>query len=91
VKQKTLLREFINNTQNSLKKYVETEIPTIRKELLELAPSVTDKVVRIKLTEVIKQLDFITKGRDVKDENVAALLGYYSLIAELRRLKNGKK
>ena len=90
-KQKVLLREYINNTQNSLKRYIESEIPTIRKELLSLSSIVTDKVVKIKLTEVIKQLDHLTKGRDVKDENVAALLGYYSLITELRRLSNEKK
>jgi len=90
-KQKALLREFINNSQNSLKKYIESELPIIRKELSDLAPTVTDKVVKIKLTEVIKQLDHLTKGRDVRDENVAALLGYYSLIDELRRLKNDKK
>jgi hypothetical protein len=90
-KQKALLREFINNTQNSLKKYIESEIPAVRKALVELAPTVTDKVVKIKLTEVIRQLDHLTKGRDVKDENVAALLGYYSLIDELGRLKNDKK
>jgi len=91
LKQKSLLREFINNTQNSLKKYIESEIPTIRKALTDLTPTVTDKVVKIKLTEVIKQLEHLTKGRDVKDENVAALLGYYSLIDELRRLSHGKK
>lgn len=90
-KQKALLREFINNAQNSLKKYIETEIPSVRKELTALAPTVTDRVVKIKLTEVTKQLDHLTKGRDVKDENVAALLGYYSLIDELRRLANEKK
>ncbi len=90
-KQKALLREFINNTQNSLKRYIESEIPSVRKELSELAPTVTDKVVKIKLTEVIKQLEHLTKGRDVKDENVAALLGYYSLIDELRRLANEKQ
>ena len=89
-KQKSLLREFINNSQNSLKKYIESEIPGVRKELISLAPTVTDRVVKIKLTEVIKQLDHLTKGRDVKDENVAALLGYYSLIDELRRLANEK-
>ena len=90
-KQKALLREFINNTQNSLKRYVESELPTLRKELTSLAPIVTDKVVKIKLAEVIKQLDHLTKGRDVKDENVAALLGYYSLIDELRRIKDEQK
>jgi hypothetical protein len=90
-RQKSLLREFINDTQGSLKRHIEKEIPAIRKELTDLSTTVTDKVVKIKLTEVIKQLDrIVTKGRDVKDENVAALLGYYTLIDELRRLSNEK-
>lgn len=88
LKQKTLLREFINNTQNSLKKYMEGELQYIKKELVTLSPVVTDKVVQIKLHEVINQLDKLVKGRDIKDESVSALLGYYSLIDELRSLKN---
>lgn len=90
-KQKALLREFINNTQNSLKKYIESEILVVRKELTALMPTVGDKVVRIKLAEVVKQLDHVAKGRDVKDENVTAMLGYYTLIDELRRLSNEKQ
>jgi hypothetical protein len=90
-KQKSLLREYINNSRGSLKKFVESELPKIKKELTELSPIVTDVVVKIKLNEVIKQLECVTKGRDIKDSHVQALLGYYTLLDELRRTKNEQK
>lgn len=86
-KQKALLREYIHDTAGSLKKYIELEIPSIKKELEGLATRVADKVTKIKLTEVVKQLPSIIKGREVTDENLAAFMGYYSLIAELKGIK----
>ena len=86
-KQKNLLREYIHDTAGSLKKYIESEIPFIKKELEGLAAKVADKVTKIKLTEVVKQLPAIIKGREVTDENLAAFMGYYSLIDELKRIK----
>ena len=86
-KQKSLLREYVHDTAGSLKKYIESEIPGIKKELEGLAAKVADKVTKIKLTEVIKQLPAIIKGREVSDENMAAFMGYYSLIAELKGIK----
>lgn len=90
-RQKFLLREYINDIGGSLKKHIESQIPTIKKELTELSKTVSDAVTKIKLNEVLKQIDTITKGREVKDESVSALLGYYELIDELMRVKNDKK
>ena len=86
-KQKVLLREYILDTAGSLKKYIESEIPSLKKELESLAAKVTDKVTKIKLMEVVKQLPTIIKGREVTDDNLAAFMGYYSLIDELQRTK----
>ena len=85
-KQKSLLREYINNVAHSLRRYVNAEIPGIKTELTALSKKVDDRVVTIKLHEVIKQLDKLTKGRDVKDEQVSAILSYYQLIDELKRV-----
>jgi len=86
IPQKSLLREYINNVSNSLRKYIDVQIPIIKKELAELALKVDDKVTKIKLVEVVKQIDSLSHGKIVRDEQVNMLLKYYSLIAELRRI-----
>lgn len=84
-RQKLLLKEYINNISNtnSLKKYIDSEIPKVQEELQELSNSV-DKVVKIKLLETIRQLDKVKKGSTVKDSQVTSLLLSYELIKELK-------
>lgn len=91
VPQKRLIKEYINDISHSLKKYVDGKIPSIKKELAILAKGVDDKVTKIKLVEVVKQLDRFSKKRDLKDTHVVALLNYYSLINELKAVKSEKK
>lgn len=88
--QKSLLKEYINNTAGSLKKFIELQTPQMKKELVTLAKTVDDKVTKIKLTEVVKQIDTLYKGREVKDEQVSAMLNYYELISELKNLQEKK-
>jgi hypothetical protein len=88
IKQKNLLREYINNVSDSVKlrTYIESEIPTIRKEIVELAKGIPDKVVKIKLKEIINQLKVIKESKgDVKDAYVIAIMKYYELIDELKK------
>lgn len=89
IKQKNLLREYINNVSDSvrLRNYIESEIPTIRKEIVELAKGIPDKVVKIKLKEIINQLKVIKESKgDVKDAYVIAIMKYYELADELRKV-----
>jgi hypothetical protein len=88
-RQKILIREYINNISNtnSLRQYINTEVPSVRKELTELKAKVDNDVVRIKLDETISQLDKITKGTLVKDNQIMALMYSYELIKELKNLK----
>jgi hypothetical protein len=88
-KQKVLLREFVNNVSNtnSLRQYVNTEVPRVRAELTELKAKVDNDVVRIKLDETVNQLDKITKGTLVKDNQIMALMYSYELVKELKTLK----
>ncbi len=88
-KQKVLLREFVNNVSNtnSLRQYINAEVPVVRSELMELKKNVDNDVVRIKLEETISQLDKITKGTLVKDNQIMALMYSYELIKELKNLK----
>lgn len=88
-KQKVLIREYINNVSNtnSLREYINVEVPEVRKQIAELKTKIDNDVVRIKLEETLNQLDKITKGTLVKENQIMALLLSYELIKELKNLK----
>lgn len=83
--QRVLLRKYINNVSNtnSLREYVNIEIPEIKRQLHRKIPSIQSKVTRIKLEEAIKQMDSITKGKVVRDNQVTALMIAYQLLREI--------
>jgi hypothetical protein len=88
-KQKILIREYINNISNtnSLRQYINNEVPIVRKEINELKSHVNNEVVRIKLDETLNQLDKISKGTLVKENQIMALMLSYELVKELKNLK----
>jgi hypothetical protein len=87
--QKSVLKEYINNITNTVKlrEFVNTQYTQIKKTLIELNPSVTDRTVQIKLNEVINLLSPLDKNQNIKDENVISLLQYHQLINELKIIK----
>ena len=92
--QKSLLRAYINNVSNtnSLKEYIETVRPVIKKELVKHSKNVKDKVVKIKLKEAINSINkFCNTGKTklVKDSVVVQTMRYMELLKELK--KNGNK
>jgi hypothetical protein len=88
IEQKNLLREYINNVSNtnSLREHVNQEVPRLKKELKSRLHLVDSKIVRIKLQEVISQLDNITRGKVVRDNQISALMVAYELIKEIDRV-----
>lgn len=88
-KQKILIREYINNISNtnSLRQYINEEVPLVRKEISELKSKVNNEVVRIKLDETLNQLDKVAKGTLVKENQIMALMLSYELIKELKQIK----
>jgi hypothetical protein len=84
-KQKTLLREYINDSasKHTLLNYVKSEVPTLQKELRQKIRSVKDKVVQIKLNEVVLQLDGIGRKNTVRDNEVTSLMIAYQIVKEL--------
>ena len=91
--QTTLLRNYINNISNtnSLKEYIESRIPSVKKELKTYIPKVKNKIVKIKLKEAINSIDkfcSIGRGSVVKDSSVVQMMRYYELLKEL---KNSEK
>lgn len=91
--QQLLLKNYINNVSNtnSLREYINKQVPKIKSEIKKYSNSVDDNVVTIKLNEVISQLDKTTEGKVVKDSQVSTLLMSYELIKELKKHANEKK
>ena len=87
-KQKILIREYINNVSNtnSLRQYINAEVPEVRKQITELKNKVNNDVVKIKIDETLNQLDKITKGTLVKENQIMALMLSYELIKELKNI-----
>ena len=86
-RQKNILREYINNVTNTvaLKEFVQSEIPTIQKELKRASSRVGSKIVKIKLNEVNNMLSELQGRGVVKDKDVLTMLRYYELIKELKK------
>jgi hypothetical protein len=84
--QKRLLKEYINNISNtnSLNEFIEVEIVNIKKTIGELLPKISNEVVKIKINEVIKQLDGINCKKSVKDNQITILLLSHELIKEIK-------
>ena len=87
--QKVLLREYINNITNSvaLKEYVTDTVPVLQKSLKKSLSKVGDKVVKIKLNEVINMLNKLDSVSLIKDKHILTLLQYQELDKELKRIK----
>ena len=85
--QKLLLKNYINNISNtnSLREYINEQLPIIKSKIEKLSSNIDDDVVKIKLNEVTSQLNKVKEGRVVKDSQVSAVLMSYELIKELEK------
>ena len=87
--QKQLLKAYINNLSNthSLKEFINNHKPKLKKELTKKITKVDDKVVKIKLAEVINSFDKFckinSKSKNVNDNVVLQMMRYYELLQEL--------
>ena len=86
--QKLVLREYINNISNtnSLGSFITEKVNDIRTQLTSLSEKVKDSdVVRIKINEVIRQLDKVKPSKIVKDNQVMVVLLSYELLKEIKK------
>ena len=90
--QKSLLREYINNVNNTSKfnEYYESELIKTITELHTMYKGMKDKITKIKLKETINVLKKQKVGKKITDEQVSALMMSYELIKEINNV-NGKK
>jgi hypothetical protein len=84
--QKGLLREYINNINNTgkLNAYVSEEVSKLVGGLREVGSKITDKVTKIKLAETIANIRKIKSAKRVKEEHLSAMMMTYELLGELK-------
>ncbi len=86
--QKNVLREYICNVANTnnFDVFVKTKVTEIKKSLTEVINKIKDSdVIKIKIREVINQLDKINPGKIVKDNHVMVLMLSYELLKECKK------
>lgn len=89
IEQRDLLKEYINNVSDTvkLKTYLNTKLLEVKTELTVLKESTKDKVLQIKLNEVLNFIKPMSANDAIKDETLIGLMQYYSLISELKSTK----
>ncbi len=84
--QKGLLREYINNINNTgkLSQYVSTEVTKLVEGLKEVGSKISDKVTKIKLVETIANIRKIKSVKKIKEQHLSAMMMTYELLKELK-------
>lgn len=87
--QKDLLKEYINNVSDTkrLRTYLNTKLLEVKGELVDIKSNVGDKVLQIKLNEVLNFIKPLGPNESIKDEVLIGLMQYYQLISELKAVK----
>jgi hypothetical protein len=87
--QKDLLKEYINNVSDTkkLRTYLNTKLLEVKTELVDIKSNVGDKVLQIKLNEVLNFIKPLGPNESIKDEVLIGLMQYYQLISELKAVK----
>ena len=84
--QKGLLREYINNINNTgkLNEYVSNEVTKLVDGLKEVGSKISDKVTKIKLAETITNIRKIKSVKKIKEQHLSAMMMTYELLKELK-------
>jgi hypothetical protein len=67
-----------------LKEFYNSKIKDIKNELKSLIESISDKVMKIKLTEVNNIITELPKEASIKNDDIVNLLQYYQLLEEIK-------
>lgn len=87
--QKDLLKEYINNVSDTVKlrTYLNTKLLEVKTEITGIKETTKDKVLQIKLNEVLNFIKPMSANDSIKDEVLIGLMQYYQLISELKAPK----
>lgn len=85
--QKAVLREYIYNiaNTNSLGNFVNSKVSEVKTQLTEVVKGIDDNVARIKVHEVVNQLDKVNPDKIVKDNQIMVLLLSYELLKNIKQ------
>lgn len=88
-KQKEILREYINNGTDLTKfsGYIHTEVGQLIREIKSNMHNIKDNVIRIKVNEVLSQLEQITKKSIIKESHITSILIACEISQELSTLR----
>lgn len=89
LEQRNLLKEYINNVSDTLKlrTYLNTKLLEVKTEISVIKETTKDKVLQIKLNEVLNFIKPMSANESIKDEVLIGLMQYYQLISELKATK----
>lgn len=87
--QKNVLKQFIISvsSNNKIRDFVNEEYDKIRKEVATLSNKIDDSIVKIKLDEVTRNIQPISKKDRITDSHLVSIMKYYELVSELRKFK----
>lgn len=84
--QKEVLKEYINSVSETveLKNYLNKKLEEAKHTIVELSNKISDKVVKIKLNEIVSMMKPISERQSIKEDHLVALLQHMELIKELK-------
>lgn len=90
--QKGLLREFINNVSNTstFSKFISEEAKKVLTSLISESKDITDKVTKIKITEMVKLFKSDNFFKENSEKQVSVLMLTYELLKEIRNVKSAR-
>jgi hypothetical protein len=90
--QKGLLREFINNVSNTstFSKFISEEAKKVLTSLISESKDITDKVTKIKITEMVKLFKSDNFLKENSEKQVSVLMLTYELLKEIRNVKSAR-
>ena len=85
--QKQILEQYIVSIDSTpkLRNFYNEQIANIRKQLAEVIKTTKDRVIKIKLQEVVKFAKDIDKTQQVANEDIVNLMQYHELLHELKQ------
>lgn len=86
--QKNILKEFITsvNSQSRLRNIVNEEISKIKEDISKFSSRVKNDVIKIKLDELLKNVNPLSNKEKITDNHLVNLMQYYDLVYELKSL-----
>lgn len=87
--QKKLMNKYIteNIQSDTFKDYVIQESINIKEQLLNISEEIKDNILKIKLTELSTLIDDIIHTKQIKENQLTAIIKYYELIEVINKGK----